>query len=241
MSSREERILDGLNKIFGFLGCHGGTIEIEDEWKFSCAVNDLGGGDYEAEISSIDDEEDIVQVDPFFRINIIFDESRKKVVAAKPIEYVSQGWMGTLYIDRYGNFRGFSGETGCEEDELEERLENYIDNVTNTLPYLTNPVRVERFEEDSDKTYLNTDPDEKKAKLEAMERMRLLGIDTKDVEKFGRGIYTFVYVDHEKKRYRKTETSQDDMEFIKNLNFAFWSCKKTWLLVMRVASMFCFG
>ena len=99
MENNKKKNLDSLNRIFDFLGPHGGSISIENDWTFNFRVNDLGDGDYEAEMYSMSDEDEGALMDPFFRIGIWFDADRTKITDYCVNGYLSQWWGGELRID----------------------------------------------------------------------------------------------------------------------------------------------
>ncbi len=211
----KKKNLEGLNSIFNFLGIHGGKIAIEDDWTFCCKVRNLGDGDYEAELSSLSD--DGALRDPFFRVELTFDEERKQVIDYRPIEYRSEWYGGELRIDCIGNLCDSSGNSDYDENDLEERFSSYIGTITVIRPYLTKPKSVEKYEDDVDCTYLGGNPELKKLRREAMARMRILGVSPEDVEKFGKGEYTKIVVDYENMRVRKMAPTQEEIEMVKKV------------------------
>ncbi len=215
-NNKNAKVLRGLNSIIQFLGKHGGIISIEDDWSFNCYRCDLGGKDFELLIYSSDDQEDDDEAltDPFFRIEVEFDDKEESITAARPIEYLSQWWGGEMRIDPDDNICDSQGNAEHNDGELMERLESYMDTVTEMYPYLRNPKSVIKFEEDIDCTYLNREPELKKMIKEAMARMRLLGASSEDVEKFGRGELTMVYVNHKERKVRKEEPTTEELEII---------------------------
>ena len=212
---KNEQSLEKLNMIFDKLGPHGGSISIENDWTFYCRVNDLGDGDHEAELFSAEGVDEDAFKDPFFRVEISFNEDRSRITDYCPIEYLSQWWGGELRIDPSGNACDSAGNTDSDENDLEERLSSYLDTITQIRPYLTEPKSEERYERDIDRTYLGSDKELKPLKKEAMSRMRILGVSEEDVDKFAKGELTKIYVDHENRKVRREEFTPEDSEIVK--------------------------
>ena len=215
MENNKKKNLDSLNRIFNFLGPHGGSISIENDWTFYCRVNDLGDGDYEAELYSMSDEDEGALMDPLFRIDIWFDADRTKITDYRANGFLSQWWGGELRIDRNGNSCDSAGHTDYDENNLDERLFSYLGTITELRPYLTAPKSVERYEKDIDRTYFGNDMNHKILKREAMSRMRILGVSEEDTEKFAKGELTKIYVDHENKRITKMEPTNEELDIVK--------------------------
>lgn len=207
--------LEVLNRIFDLLGPHGGSIAVENDWTFYCRVNDLGDGDHEAELYSMSDEDEGAFKDPFFRMEISFNEDRTGITDYCPVEYLSQWPGGELRIDRSGNMCSSDGSTDHNENELEERFSSYMNTITNMRPYLTAPKSVERYDRDVDRAYMGSDKEHKSLKGEAMSRMRILGVSEEDVDRFAKGELTKIYVDHENRRVRKMEPTAEELEIVK--------------------------
>ena len=146
MSVNSNDILKGLNQIFDFLGPYGGRITIDEDWEFVCKVY-LVDGTYEVNMWSYGGEEHWNLIDPSFRIEVTFDEDRKKIVSAKPIEYFSQWLGGDLLMNVYDNADKYEGDCESMEEDIKERLLSYIGTITIIRPYLTDPKTVERYEE----------------------------------------------------------------------------------------------
>lgn len=216
MKNKEMEIVNKMNKIIRFLGPYGGIIEIEDDWKFSFRVNNLGNGEMEIEMFSFNDDGDKVVLDPFFRIEVKFDENRENVVYARPTEYLSQWLNGEMRIDKNDNICDSKGNAEHNDGELVDRLCSYLDTITKICPYLTNPKSVERFSEDVDCTFWENEPVTRKMKKEAIARMKLLGIDSDVMERFVHGKLTKIFVDHEERTIREEELTAEEMEIINN-------------------------
>ncbi|MBR4760897.1 MAG: hypothetical protein IK078_12230 [Lachnospiraceae bacterium] len=208
--------IEALNRIFGLLGAYGGRIDIDSDWSFFCKVYDFGDGDYEAILYSKNDESDDAFADPCFYMEITFNENRTRVLDYRLTGYLSEWWGGQLRIDADGNMSDAAGNIDYAKDELEERFSSYMDTITNLRPYLTKPVHVERYERDVDCIFAGNDPLDKRLRREAMARMRLLGVAREDVERFSKGEYTKVLIDHENRTFRKMEPTQEEIEMIKN-------------------------
>ncbi len=207
--------IEKLNRIFDFLGIHGGKISIEDDWTFCCKVRDLGDGDFEADLCSLSDDGEDAWRDPFFCVEITFDEDRKKITDYRLIEYLSEWFGGELRIDCNGNSCDSGGNLDHDEDNLEERFSSYLDTITKGRPYLTNPKSVEKYEEDIDCTNLSGQIEHKKLYKEAVARMKILGVLSEDVEKFRKGEYTKIFVDHETQTVRKMEPTPEEVAIVK--------------------------
>ena len=212
---KKKKNIEGLNRIFDFLGIHGGCIAIEDDWMFCCRVRDLGDGDYEAELFSLSDDGEDALKDPFFRLELTYDEDRKQITDYRPIEYLSEWYGGQLRIDCSGNSCDSLGNSDYGEDDIEERFSGYIGTITEVRPYLTDPKAVEKYEKDIDCTYFSGHPELKRLYKEAVARMKILGVSGEDVEKFSKGEYTKIFVDHENRSVRKMDPTQEEIEMVK--------------------------
>lgn len=143
MSDNRNDIVSGLNQIFEFLGPHGGEITIEDDWDFNCKVyND--DGIYKARICSYGGD----FFDPLFMIEITFDEEHKRIIEAKPYEYLSQSYFGQICMDIYDDSCKYEGDCDSMEEDIRERLVSYLGTITEVRPYLKNPKTVVRYEKD---------------------------------------------------------------------------------------------
>jgi hypothetical protein len=213
----QEYILEGINKILTFLGKHGGRIRIASDWDFCCRVNDLGEGEFELELSSLDESEGEVFTDPFFRVGVTFDEQRQRILTARPTEYVSRGWMHEIRMDESGNYKDSAGKVISDEDALSERLAEYLATVTRLRPYLRDPLQVICFQKDADRSLPDTDPERRKQKREAMARMGLLGICPEDIEAYRTGELTKILVEHANRKVRREALTVEEKTMIQRV------------------------
>jgi hypothetical protein len=146
MSTNENEILSGLNQIFTFLGPYGGKITIDSDWDFYCKVYNFNGF-IETAIFSRDGRDNCNYVDPFFQIELYFDEEGKTITRANPVEYLSQWPGGELHMDLNDNSCVYKGDCDSMEEDIKERLVSYLATITGVRPYLTSPVSVERYQE----------------------------------------------------------------------------------------------
>ncbi len=146
MSMNENDILTGLNQIFSFLGPYGGKIIIDSDWDFYCNVYNYNGF-IETSICSYSGRENGNFLDPFFQIEIYFDEDGKTINRANPVEYISQWPGGELNMSLNNNACVYEGDCESMEEDIKERLVSYLRTITGIRPYLTEPVSVERYQE----------------------------------------------------------------------------------------------
>ena len=151
MSDRTKEILEGLNKIWEFLGHHGGEIVIEEDWDFYCKVSNYNGF-YEIEIFSYGGVNHYNLVDPFFKIEVTLNEDHSKIIEAKPVEYISQFGLGEIDWSIYNNACVYDGECETMEEDIEQRLCSYLRTITEIRPYLTSPQKVDHYTKNANDT-----------------------------------------------------------------------------------------
>lgn len=147
MSENTKYIIDSLNKIFDFVGPHGGHLCADHDWDFYCKVYDMGGS-YEAELYSTDLLQKNQPIDPLFRLEITFNEDRSEVLSAYPFEYISQFLGFELHMNLRDENCKYTGECESMEADIEERFCSYLKTITELRSYLTKPYIYICFEED---------------------------------------------------------------------------------------------
>ncbi len=143
-----EKTLEKLNKVYDFLAPHGGDIKIEDDWNFRMYVQQDDDKYYLYMYSAEGYAQDYL-MDPWFKVEITFSPDRERITLAKPIEYLSQTFLGELHIDEFDNMEGFGGIKEHEDGIMNENFDSFLDTITNIRPYLTSPKEVIRFKEDN--------------------------------------------------------------------------------------------
>ncbi len=141
-----KKSVEQLQKFFDFLGEFGGTIETkkpENWWKFDLEVEFADDTSKDIMIGIYTTVNGDIAFDPQFTLKLKMDGNT--IVDAEINNCVNQTMMGYLEVDANDMFHGM-GRTEKADPGLTDLFSNFMHNITEIGPYLTDPLKVEKYE-----------------------------------------------------------------------------------------------
>lgn len=134
-----------LQKIFDFLGEYGGVIETnnpENWWTLDLEVESVEDSTKSVQIGIYTLKNGDATFDPLFHLILTMDKD--KITSATIIDCEELSFQGVARVGEDDIIRG-PGFQEKDQYGLSTRFSNFMDNMTNNGPYLTNPKSVKHY------------------------------------------------------------------------------------------------
>ncbi len=141
-----KKSIEQLQRLFDFLGEFGGTIETKTPgtwWDLDLEVEQADDTSKEIYIGVCKSVNGDLIFDPEFTLTLKMDAG--KIVEAEIHNCINQTILGTTEVDSDDMLHGF-GSVEKSPKGLSELFSEFMDNMTEAGPYLTDPKMVTKYE-----------------------------------------------------------------------------------------------